>query len=100
MSYLVGYLQAYQEETGEVANKILSPIACHDGEEICLAVEKLCEALDYDLDHFEPELWDALKDLAYYETRYATIDLHDSPILVDLIVGQDTMLRDKFLIEA
>ncbi len=99
MHYIVGYLQIEQTETGGPANKILSPIVCHNGEEICLAVEKLCEAIDYDLEHFEPELWDALKDVAYFETRYATIDLHDSPLLLDLIIGQDAMLRDKFLVE-
>jgi hypothetical protein len=49
MHYIVGYLPVEQTKTGGPANKILSPIVCHNGEEIYLpGVERLCEANDYD----------------------------------------------------
>ncbi len=97
--YLVGFLQPYDNEAGESSVKILSPVQCQDGDEIVLAVEKLCAAIDYDLDNFESEIWDALRDIKYFDTNYATIDLHGSIVLVDIIVGKESMLREKFVIE-
>lgn len=97
--YLVGFLQPSDESEPETQTKIVSPVQCQDGDEICLAVEKLCAAIDYDMDNFEPELWDALKDIKYFDTNYATIDLHGSVVLVDLIVGKESMLRERFLFE-
>ena len=97
--YLVGFLQPGEKSEAEEAEadaKIISPISCQTGEEICLAVEKLCAAIDYDMDNFEPEIWDALKDVKYFDTNYVTIDLHGSLVLVDLIVGEENMLRKKF----
>jgi hypothetical protein len=94
--YLVGYLQPGEKNEAETDAKIISPIPCQTGEEICLAVEKLCAAIDYDMDNFEPEIWDALKDVKYFDTNYVTIDLHGSPVLVDLIVGEENRLRKKF----
>jgi hypothetical protein len=97
--YLVGYLQPGEKNEAEADAKLLSPIPCQTGEEICLAVEKLCAAIDYDMDNFEPEIWDALKDVKYFDTNYVTIDLHGSLVLVDLIVGEESMLRKKFPIK-
>ena len=96
--YLVGFLQPVTDD-GEQKSKISSPILCQDGDEICQAVEKLCIAIDYDMDNFEPEIWDALKDTKYFDTEYAIIDLHGSIVLVDLIVGKKSILQGKFVIE-
>ncbi len=94
--YLVGYLQPYEKEDGTKHVKIVNPVQCLDGDEICLAVEKLCMTIDYGMDNFESEMWDALKDMAYYESNHVVIDLHGSLVLVDLIVGKESDLRAKF----
>lgn len=98
--YLVGYLQPYETDEGKEERKIVNPIQCQDGEEICQAVERLCAAIDYDMDqYFGDETWDALKDTAYFDTNYVILELEGSIILVDIIVGKESMLRKKFLVE-
>ncbi len=98
--YLVGYLKPYETEEGKEDKKIVNPISCQDGEEICQAVEKLCVAIDYDMNqYFGDETWDALRDTVYFDTNYVTLDLYGSVIMIDIIVGQESMLRGKFLVE-
>ena len=98
--YLVGYLKPYETEEGKEEKKIVNPIQCQNGDEICLAVEQLCAAIDYDMNqYFGDETWDALRDTAYFDTNYVTLDLHGAVIMIDIIVGKETMLRGKFLVE-
>lgn len=96
--YIVGYLRS-PEENKDARNVISSPVSCQDGNDICLAVENLCLAVDYDIDNFEPELWDALRDTAYFDSNDVSIDLHGSPLLLALIVGKRDLLQERFIIE-
>ncbi len=97
--YLVGYLQPSTNDQDQEDAKILSPVPCQTGDEICLAVEKLCAAIDYDLDNFEDEIWDALRDIKYFDTNSVTIDLPGALVLLDLIVGKEQTLRKKFVVQ-
>ncbi|MCP4405567.1 MAG: hypothetical protein GY801_50720 [bacterium] len=96
--YIVGFLKSKASEE-KTKGTISSPVQCRDGEDICLAVENLCLAVDYGIDNFEPELWDALRDTAYFDSNYASIDLHGSPLLLAIIVGKEDVLRGKFIID-
>ena len=98
--YIVGYLKSCETDEGKEEKKIANPIQCENGDAICLAVEQLCAAIDYDTEQYlGDETWDALRDTAYFDSDYVVLDLQGSVIMVDVIIGREDMLRGKFVIE-
>ena len=98
--YVVGYLQPYTTDTNETEARIINPMRCHTGDEIIWAVKELCQHIGYDIDtYFAPDTWAFLKDTTRFEhDYYATIDLYGSHVL-DVIVGSEEALRERYLIE-